>query len=145
LTVITLLATNGVDTIYTKYWSLTDTVSGAVITNPFMIPTIKADQQSFDLTYTTSHQIDKVIVRHYPYLILKVAGRWNRATYETCEDAVPGVDTTSLTGWSQILMVRGLDLTYSTPDNNAPYNSMRRRLYIYSSIQTVFVLQLMYC
>jgi len=119
---ITLLATNGTDTIYTGAQGVwTDTATGVVINNPFTVPSID-EQQVFNFTYTTTSDDGCGDTATLSFTVFQSGDAGIGATFETCEDG-GGVDLfTLLTGTPEATGTWSGPDGFSTTNNNAPYD-----------------------
>ena len=83
----TLLVDNGVDTVYTgPLGEFTDAITGAVIINPFVIPTISG-QQTFQFIYTTTTENNCGDQANLIFTVFEQEDAGEDTTLLLCEDA----------------------------------------------------------
>lgn len=122
LDLITLLSTNGIDTVFTGPQGIwTDTVTGVVIDNPFTVPTIDGDQD-FNFTYTTTSDDGCIDAATLSFTVFESGDAGVGAVYDTCEDGEVVDLFTLLTGTPDVSGTWSGPDGYTTVDNNAPYD-----------------------
>ena len=124
LDLITLLETNGTDAIYVGAQGVwTDTTTGAVINNPFTVPTIDG-QQVFNVTYTTTTDDGCGDMSTLSFTVFESGDAGTGASFETCEDG-PVVDLfTLLTGTPDTTGTWSGPEGFTTADNDGSINPM---------------------
>ncbi|WP_396596218.1 gliding motility-associated C-terminal domain-containing protein [Dokdonia sp. R86516] len=96
---ITLLDTNGTDTIYEGTQGVwTDTATGDVVTNPFTVPAID-EQQVFSFTYTTTTDDGCGDAATLSFTVFESSDAGTGATFQVCEDGA-AVDLFTILGGS---------------------------------------------
>ncbi len=119
---ITLINTNGTDTVFTGNGSgFSEVLLGTPVANPFTIPTIDGEE-TFTFTYTAISDDGCETQSTLSFTVFEQFSAGDDALVEICEDATPINLFDAITGTPDTNGTWSGPNGYATTDNNAPFD-----------------------